>query len=180
MLAAHASALGNDRRIAVHGGGKSRFGAFFNAGVGAFDAGFGVYVVPVGKIAGKVRRLEIHRFAEIIGLQRFGKIVRHFGSAVRRDVFEPQHTGADHRKITCFGVVVVSVAPGAYFCRLIANIGVRLRIEKPERDVKSFYFVDMVLVFEHLRQQPLAREVVCKRLLCVFFVKLERNNVIRF
>ena len=83
-----------------------------------------------------------------------------------------------NRIIAGLGVIIVIIAPGTHRGGAVAHMGVRIGIKQPEGDIHSLDLVDVVLILKHLRQQPLAGEVLEQTRLGGGFIQLEGDHQI--
>lgn len=45
-------------------------------------------------------------------------------------------------------IVVIAVAPRSFYRCVIENTGIRIRIKQPERNIYTFDFINMILIFK--------------------------------
>ena len=81
--------------------------------------------------------------------------------------------------MTCFDVVIISVAPRTHLCGFEIQQRIGFGIVQPKWNIHAFDFINVIFVFENLRQKPFSRKMLHKAFFCRFFVKLERDNIIR-
>ena len=75
-----------------------------------------------------------------------------------------------------FGIVIVGIAPGPDHGRRILSICRNICVEKPEGDINSLYFINVILVLKDLGQEPFPQLVVIEGSLGSLFIQLEGNN----
>ena len=61
---------------------------------------------------------------------------------------------------------------------MITHPRVCIGIKQPERHIHTLDLINMILIFENFRQQPLAGQVLHQSLFSSFFVQLKRDDQI--
>ena len=146
--------------------------------IGPGHGRFGVDVVFVGQIAGKIGRTERDHFAVVKGLDAFHIGVIHFLAAVDRDAVESQGPRP---------VAVVDVGLDERFVRRLEDGIVfspesrrrrDLGMEQPERDVHGLDGFDAVVGRKGPGQEPAPLVKLFQRRHGFFFGLLEGNDVV--
>ena len=143
------------------------------------NAFLGGHIILIRHIAGKISRLEMHRIRNIVRLNGFHQVIRHFGGAVHRNMLKADAAAPMHHKVAGFGVIVVTVAPCMDLCGPVTHLRIHIGVEKPEGYIDTLDLVDMVLILENLWQQPLSGQMLHQPRLCRLFIQLERDHKIR-
>ena len=83
------------------------------------------------------------------------QIVRHLCGSIYRNIFKTNISTPVNHKMTCLSIIIITVTPHAYLCCPIADCGIYICIKKPEWNVNTFDFINMILILEDLWQKAL-------------------------
>ena len=138
------------------------------------------YIVFVGKKAGEVPHVKGNHLRVIKRLKRFHKIVGHLLRTVTGHFFKRFCACTGYAIILGLSVVVGRITPGSYLGCLVLSVKAFFAIEQPERNVYSFYLIDVILFKEDRRNEPFGFDIVSIYLNSIFFGLLKRDDIIRF
>ena len=84
-----------------------------------------------------------------------------------------------YKEISGLCINVTTITPCPDVRRLVADLRIRIGIKKPEWHIHTFNLINMILVFENLRQKTLPGNMFHQSFFGCFLVQLKWDNQIR-